>query len=105
MRLLIIAAIFAVVVLLLYLRLRPYIRMARQVFGVARGVQGAMRQDSDGSSARGAANSGDRLVRCDSCGTWIPSSRALKLRSSNASYCSQKCLATSAQESERKAAS
>ncbi len=102
MRLLVILGIFAVIFLLIYLRLRPFIRMARQIFGVARDVRHAIRPESTSSTQRGGA--GDRLVRCTSCETWIPSSRAVKLRSSNASYCSHDCLERAAEVTKRKAA-
>lgn len=101
MKLLIIFGILAVIFLLVYLRLRPFIRMARQMFGVARDVRGAMRQEPAKSSARNSA--ADKLLRCDSCATWIPASRAVRLRSSNASYCSHACLENAAGESKRKA--
>lgn len=101
MKLLIVVGILAVIFLLIYLRLRPFIRMARQMFGVARDVRGAMSQEPAASSARSSA--GNKLVRCDSCATWIPSTRAVRLRSSNASYCSHTCLESAAEGSKRKA--
>lgn len=104
MKLLIIVGILAVLFLLAYLRLRPFIRMARQMFGVARDVRRVVRQEPAASSTR-ASGTGARLVRCDDCGTWIPASRAVKLRSSNASYCSHTCLERAAEGSKRKAAS
>jgi hypothetical protein len=103
LKLLIILGIFAFILLLLYLRLRPFIRMARQMFGVARDVNRVMRQEPASSSTQ-AGGAGDRLVRCTSCETWIPSSRAVKLRSSNASYCSHDCLERAAEVSQHKAA-
>lgn len=102
MKLLVIVGILAVIFLLIYLRLRPFIRMARQMFGVARDVRGAMRQEPAATSATGGAS--NKLVRCDACGTWSPSSRAVRLRASNASYCSHTCLETAAEGSKRKAA-
>ena len=103
MKLLIVLGIFAVIILLIYLRLRPYIRMARQMFGVARDVRRVVRDDAISTISNAAA--GDRLVRCDACQTWIPASRALKLRSSSASYCSHDCLESMTEGSKRKAAS
>lgn len=102
MKLLIILGIFAVIILLIYLRLRPYIRMAKQMFGVARDVRRVVRDD--GVSSTREVGAGDRLVRCDACETWIPASRALKLRSSSAAYCSHACLESMAEGSKRKAA-
>jgi len=103
LKLLIVLGVFVVILLLIYLRLRPYIRMARQMFGVAREVRRVVRDDA--VSINRTADAGDRLVRCDACQTWIPASRALKLRSSSASYCSHACLESKAEESKRKAAS
>lgn len=102
MKLLVVFGILAIIFLLIYLRLRPYIKMARQMFGVARDVRGAMRQEPANSAAQQSA--GDKLVRCDACATWIPSSRAIRLRSSNSSYCSHACLESAAEGSKRKAA-
>ena len=103
MKLLIILGIFALIILFIYLRMRPYIRMARQMFGVARDVNRVMRQEP--ASAPGqAGGAGARLVRCASCETWIPASRATRLRSSSASYCSHDCLERAAEGSKRKAA-
>ena len=99
MKLLVIVGILAVIFLLIYLRLRPFIKMARQMFGVARDVRGAMRQEP-----AAASTTGDKLIRCDACGTWSPSSRAVRLRASNASYCSHACLESAAAGSKRKAA-
>lgn len=103
MKLLIVLGVLALIFLVIYLRLRPYIRMARQMFGVARDVRGVVREEPARSAAtRGGA--GDKLVRCAACGTWVPSSRAVNLRSSSASYCSHACLESVAEGSERKAA-
>jgi hypothetical protein len=102
LKLLVILGILAVILLLLYLRLRPFIRMARQMFGVARDMQRAVRPDA--ASATHNSGAGDRLVRCTTCQTWVPSSRSIKLRSSNASYCSHDCLERAAQVSQHKAA-
>jgi hypothetical protein len=101
LRQLVIFGIFAVIFFLLYLRLRPFIRMARQMFGVARDVQRVTRKPAASSTQ----TAGERLVRCSACGTWTPAGRALKLRASNTSYCSHACLERAAEGSKRKAAS
>jgi hypothetical protein len=103
LKLLFILSIFAIFALLIYIRLRPYIRMARQMFGVAREAQ---RVASSGPASSPQSNGvGDKLVRCGSCTTWIPSSRAIKLRSSNTAYCSHACLERAAEGAQHKAAS
>ena len=102
MKPLIILGILAVIFLLLYLRLRPFIRMAKQMLGMARDVNRVMKQEAVPSSNQTGGTS-DRLVRCNACETWIPASRAIKLRSSSAAYCSHACLELAAEGSKRKA--
>ena len=77
---------------LIYVRLRPYINVARRALGF---VRDARRMTAPGATAaprhtQGAG--GEKLVRCASCGTWLPASRALALRASPHAYCSQECL-------------
>lgn len=103
MKLLFILGIFAIFALLIYLRLRPFIKMARQMFGVAREAQRVVNREP--SAAAQPVSAGDKLVRCGSCTTWVPSSRAIKLRSSNIAYCSHACLETAAEGAKRQAAS
>ena len=103
MKLLIVLAVLGVIFLLIYLRLRPYIRMARQMLGVAREVGRAAGQTNVPSTA--VRSAGDRLVRCAACETWVPASRALQLRSTSAAYCSTACLESRAEGDRRKAAS
>ena len=103
MKFLIILGVIFFIFLLLYLRLRPFIRMVRQMFGMARQVRSVTRDGFNaGSSPAGGVN--DRLTRCESCGTWIPAARAVKLRSSNTSYCSHDCLQTAASGSQQRKA-
>jgi hypothetical protein len=89
---LLILALFAFVALAVFWRLRPYIQMARRALGVVRDVRRISRQDMPGPAPRRAGTSGERLVRCSSCGTWLPSSRAIAVRSSAEVYCSTNCL-------------
>lgn len=85
-------ALFVFVALLVYWRLRPYIHLARRAFGFVRDARRLTRQDLPGPAPRRANASGERLVRCSSCGTWLPSSRALAVRSSSEVYCSTDCV-------------
>lgn len=97
MKLLIILVLLAVFAGLLYFRLRPYIKIARQMFGIARGVRNMSRGEHASQPLRPeAAATSDHLLRCDACGTWTPASRAVKLRSSRTTYCSHACLEASA---------
>lgn len=96
---------------LIYWRLRPYIRMVRRFLGVVRDVR---RVSESGPAAnvpqrqreRESASS-ELLVRCAACGTWLPASRAVRLRSSQNAYCSHACLerAADAPRNSRKTAS
>ena len=89
-------ALLAFVAALAYWRLRPYIHFARRAFGFVRDARRISRQDLPGPAPRRAGASGERLVRCSSCGTWLPSSRALAVRSSAEVYCSAECVERSA---------
>ncbi|HEX7175432.1 MAG TPA: hypothetical protein VF240_09250 [Pyrinomonadaceae bacterium] len=78
-----------------YWRLRPYIRAVRQIFGVARGatVRVGQRTQGAGDAAQvGDQSAAESLVRCASCGTWIPASRAVSLGGRSAQFCSHTCL-------------
>ena len=102
MKFLIIIGVLAVLLFLIYLRLRPLIRMLRQMFSVTRQFRQAVREEQAAPATR-AGGEGDMLIRCAACETWVPSSRAIKLRSGNASYCSHACLESRAEVSPRKA--
>lgn len=96
MKYLLLLALLSFVAALVYWRLRPYIHLARRAFGFVRDVRRISRQDVPGPAPRRASAAGERLVRCSSCGTWLPSSRALAARSSSEAYCSTDCLERSA---------
>ena len=95
MKYLLLLALFVGVGALVYWRLRPYINFARRVFGFMRDPRRLSPDDLPSSPATrrsGGRVTGERLVRCSSCGTWLPASRALAARSSADSYCSTDCL-------------
>ena len=101
MKYLIVALILGAFFTIVYLRLRPYIGFARRVLGVVREARGM--RDGQGMPGSAAASrpkqSGDeRLVRCASCGTWLPASRALTLRATSSNFCSHACMERSAGE-------
>lgn len=108
-KLLIVLLILACVAGLVYWRLRPYIQMVRRFLGVVREanrVSAAARGDLPRKPSR-RASAGDKLVRCASCGTWLPESRAVRLRATNSTFCSHACLerAADAPHKARKSAS
>jgi len=72
-------------------RLRPYIAMARRVLGIVREAGRAANESTSGSVASNVSN-GQKLLRCATCKTWVPATRAVRLRSQTAAYCSNACL-------------
>lgn len=100
--LIILGAVAIIFYLILYWRLRPYIATLRRVLGIVREMR-SMSGPREPSS-RTTRDTGERLVRCESCGTWTPAPRAIKLRGSAASYCSHACLENAATGSSRKTA-
>ncbi|MCA1615445.1 MAG: hypothetical protein LC800_15365, partial [Acidobacteria bacterium] len=89
---LLIIILIAFVVALVYVRLRPYIRLARRAFGFVREARRMTTSDAAAAPRRTRAAGGEKLVRCASCDTWLPASRALTFRASPDTYCSQACL-------------
>ena len=77
-----------------YWRLRPYIRAVRQIFGVARGASRvSIRTQGVGDAPQvGDQQASESLVRCASCGTWIPASRAVSLGGRSAQFAQHSCL-------------
>jgi hypothetical protein len=88
--------VIAILFILLYRRLRPYIATAQHMLGIVRDVR-RMSSPQSSEPLRRASQSTERLTRCASCNTWIPSARALKSSSSGSSYCSRDCLARAAE--------
>ena len=91
MKYLIIAALVSIIFVLVYSRIRPYLKLMQQV---ANSLNAPPEQQQKTPSR-------NKLVRCDRCGTWIPADRAMKLGSGLATYCSAECMA----QKERKVAS
>ena len=103
MKYLIVFGVLAIIFyLILYWRLRPYIATLRRFLGVVREMRNM--NEPRQPSHRASVEAGERLVRCDACGTWVPAPRAIKLRGSAASYCSPTCLENAATGSRRKTA-
>lgn len=85
----------------IYWRLRPYIATARRVFGFMRDVRRVNTGDQTQQAARSSTTESERLVRCQSCETWILATRAVTLnrsrRASSSYYCSHACLERAAE--------
>ena len=89
MKYLIIAALVSIIFVLVYSRIRPYLKLIQQLTG------------SLNAPPEQRTPSRNKLVRCDRCGTWVPADRAMKLNSGLATYCSAECMA----QKQRKVAS
>lgn len=94
MKYLLIFILLVVLFLLLYRRLRPHLIVLQQLLNLAREVRRVSASQSSGPIRRAGSESADKLVRCASCSTWIPESRAFSAGASAACYCSQSCLNT-----------
>ena len=100
MKYVIIAVLVGLVLGLIYSRVRPYLKLFRKV------VESLNAATDNTPATAGAPRSVSRnkLVRCDSCGTWIPAERAVHLGSGLNSFCSAECLTKNSQQQERKLA-
>ena len=87
MKYLIITALVSIIFVLVYTRVRPYLKLIQKIVQSLNVVT-----DINTSTAvQQKTPSRNKLVRCDSCGTWIPAERALSLNSGLATYCSPDC--------------
>jgi hypothetical protein len=97
---LIIAGVVALVFVVLYSRVRPYLLLIRKIvnsLNASVSVGGVEQTRHDRSTQ-------NKLVKCAGCETWIPENRALNLRKGAAVYCSPECLEKKAETKERKLA-
>ena len=100
MKFLIIAVLVGVAFVLIYSRVRPYLKLIRKVVDSLNAAT-----DSPVTTAGAQRTpSKNKLVRCESCGTWIPADRAVHLGSGLASFCSPECLTKNSESKERKLA-
>jgi len=88
MKYLIIAALVSIIFVLVYSRVRPYLKLIQKVVS---SLNAAV--DVTTTASRPKTPSKNKLVRCESCGTWIPAERALNLNSGLATFCSAECMA------------
>ena len=98
---LIIGALLALLFLLIYSRLRPYLDLIGKVSAALRGTLDA---SSSPTQRAGSIKNENKLVRCVACGTWIPTERAIGAASNMSTYCSRECLEKAATGKERKLA-
>ena len=101
MKYLIIAALVGIVFVLIYSRVRPYLKLFRNV---VESLNSATENTAATTAGAQRSPSRNKLIRCDSCGTWIPAERAVHLGSGLTSFCSAECLTKNSQSQERKLA-
>ena len=102
MKYLIIAALVSIIFVLVYSRVRPYLKLIQKVVSSLNAAVDIT--TSSGIAPQTKAPSKNKLVRCESCGTWVPAERALNLNSGLATFCSAECMAKQQQSKERKIA-
>jgi hypothetical protein len=99
---LVIACLFALLLLLLYARIRPYLVALQKIFTVARNITDPESTSNSRSRAGGITDS--KLVRCVACGTWVPAERAIGTGAGRSIYCSRECLEKKSDRREKKLA-
>ena len=90
MKYLIIAALASIIFVLVYSRVRPYLKLIQKVLS---SLNAAVDITTTSTASQPKTPSKNKLVRCGSCGTWIPAERALNLNSGLATFCSAECMA------------
>jgi hypothetical protein len=91
-KLVVVLTLLALAAALVYWRLRPYVRAARRFLAVVREANRVAAPGAPADLPRRERRTGEKLVRCASCGTWTPPARAVTLRATGVSYCSHACL-------------
>ena len=90
MKYLVIAALVSIIFVLVYSRVRPYLKLIQKIL---KSLNAAVDITTTTTAAQPKTPSKNKLVRCASCGTWIPAERALNLNSGLATFCSAECMA------------
>ena len=91
MKYLVIAALVSIIFVLVYSRVRPYLKLIQKI---ASSLNAAVDITTTTTAQQPKTTSKNKLVRCDSCGTWIPAERALNLNAGLATFCSAECMAS-----------
>lgn len=100
MKLLIVFGLAVLLVVLLYRRLRPYLKLIRDFLRTIRHFQ---QVNVNRLGRQNESRQTEKLVRCEGCGTWIPAGRALAVDSSGSIFCSADCLSGRGAETRRQA--
>jgi hypothetical protein len=103
LKFLVIAALFTLLLLLLYSKLYPYLQALKKIFGAAKTMADSPLNANDPTRSP-TSKGGRKLVRCVGCGTWIPAERAIGTGAGQTVYCSRECIEKSSNGKERKMA-
>ena len=101
MKYLVIAVLVSIIFVLVYARVRPYLKLIQKIvqsFSVVTDINTSSIASNQKTPSR------NKLVRCDRCGTWIPAERALSLKSGLANFCSTECMEKEPAANKRKIA-
>ena len=99
LKFLVIFGLFALLLLLVYSRVYPYLQALRKILTAARTFT-----ESGNTAEREVSRTDRRLVRCVGCGTWVPAERSIGTGTGGAVYCSRECIEKQSAEENRKLA-
>ena len=88
MKVLLVIGLVALLFLLLYRRLRPYLKIVQNFLNSIRQFQ---QINASQAGKQRPDQQGEKLVQCEACGTWVPIGRALSSGSAGAFFCSAEC--------------
>ena len=88
MKVLLVIGLVALLFVLLYRRLRPYLKAVQNFLNTIRQFQ---QINTTQAGRRRAEQQSEKLVHCETCGTWVPIGRAVSSGSSGAFFCSAEC--------------
>ena len=88
MKVLFVIGLVALLFLLLYRRLRPYLKIVQNFLNSIRQFQ---QISASQAGRRRPDQQSEKLVHCETCGIWIPIGRAISSGSSRAFFCSAEC--------------
>jgi hypothetical protein len=100
MKYLVIGALVSIIFVLVYARVRPYLKLIQKIvqsLNIVTDINTSVAQNQKTPSR-------NKLIRCDRCGTWIPAERALSLNSGLANFCSTECMEKEPASNKRKIA-
>jgi hypothetical protein len=92
MKYLIIIGLILLVLALIYWRLRPYLLTGWKVYKIFRQMQKEQVNGLPNNNLPQKVAKNQMMVRCESCGKWLTSDRAIKIGNNKQSYCSTSCL-------------